>query len=274
MKLPVYTAGNGTPILMIHGIISDGSFFHDAAELLKEQYTVITYDRRGYGAGMADDIRDFSVRSQAEDAAEILKTYAKEPAWIFGNSAGGLVAIELCLHYPELVKGMILLEPSLAFDEESKELLGAWNRELNGYLEEKKIKKALRAFIRIVGESKKSGEQNTGRSATMEEMARTYKNLNNFMYGELNEVQRYFPDPARVKEIEVPVAVLISSEGADTLFARTSRNGAGLLGWTICKIPGNHNAVKDMPASSAQIIKKVLCDMENGTAGQDSGGIK
>ncbi len=258
MELPVITAGKGEPLLMIHGIISDGFFFYEAANILKEEYKVIRYDRRGYGDSKGKDITDFSVAAQAEDASEILKTYAGEPAWILGNSAGGLIAIELCLRYPELVKGLILLEPSLTFDEISRGMIREWNLELNGYRDEKKTKKALLAFARVTATA---GEK--GKVASMEELFRTYKNLDNFMHGELNDVQRYTPDFQDVKNIPVPVHLLISDLGADTLFGKTSRAGGEMLGWQIHTIHGYHNAIKDNPESSAELISQIIKEMKD-----------
>lgn len=258
MELPVITAGKGEPLLMIHGIISDGFFFYEAANILKEEYTVIRYDRRGYGDSNGEGIDDFSVAAQAKDASEILRTYAKEPAWILGNSAGGLIAIELCLRYPELVKGMILLEPSLIFDETSKGMMQEWNQELNLYRDTKKTKKALVAFARVTG-----NPGTGGKASSMEELFRTYRNLNNFMNGELNEVQRYYPDFQDVKKINVPVHIMISDHGTDTLFGRTSRTGAEMLGWKIHTVHGYHNAIKDHPESSAELIRQILKEMSD-----------
>lgn len=255
MILPVYIAGEGEPLLMIHGIISDGSFFRDTAERLKDAYRVISYDRRGYGADSYGG-EDYSVAAQAEDAADILRAYAMEPAWVVGNSAGGLIAMELCQRHPELVRGMILLEPSLSFDEESKTLIRAWNEELNSYVAQKKTKRALAAFARVTG---KSAAQQTGTS--LAEMKTVYKNLENFLHGELNEVQHYFPDLQQVKDIAVPVKIFITEQGKDTLFGITSRNGADALGWQVVSIPGYHNALKEEPDSSAEAIRQVLKEM-------------
>ena len=257
MKLPVYCTGAGEPLLMIHGIISDGSFFQNAAEYLKDQFYTIFYDRRGYGMHASEEkIRDFSVSAQAEDAAQILRDWADGPAWIFGNSAGGLIALELAQKYPDLVRGLLLLEPSLCYEESSAGALREWNRELNGYVQEKRIKKALPAFTRVVGAKDDKAEK-----TSLEELRRTYRNLSVFMYGELNEVQNYKPPEEKLKSLRAPVTVIITEDGKNSVFAVSSIESARILEWPVAYIPGYHNAVRDCPQEAAKRIKEIIWEM-------------
>ena len=259
MKLSVNKRGSGEPLLMIHGIISDGSFFDEAAKELAGSCSVITYDRRGYGNSEADEEgHDYTVASQAEDAAEILREYASEKAWIFGNSAGGLIGVELAIRHPELVRGLVLLEPSLIFDDESRAMMAAWNGELNNYVKENRIKQAMPAFSRMIDASSPERGRTPARSMTMAEMRMAYHNLTNFMYGELNEVQTYFPDLETVKSVAVPACILVSEDGTESMFAKTSLAGASYLGWPVKKVPGNHNAVREESSAFADKLKSIL----------------
>ena len=247
--------GKGEELLMIHGIISDSSFFAPAAEYLTDDFRVITYDRRGYGA--SEDGEDHSVFAQASDAARVLEEHSASPAWIVGNSAGGLIAVELALSRPELVRGLILVEPSLVFDEASRDLIAAWNAELNGYVRERRIKKALPAFSRVMGMPE--GHSTGG---TMEEMRRTLANLSAFMYGELNDIQSYRPALDTVKSISCPVRVLITRDGQKSIFAATSKAGAEALGWRTVLIPGYHNAARDLPREFSDALRGIIKEMK------------
>ena len=251
MDLNVNVRGSGEAVLMVHGIISDASFFDGAADVLKDKYKVIAYDRRGYGKN-EDTLQQFTVAAQAEDAANVIKMYSDGPAWVFGNSAGGLISIELALKFPELVKGLILLEPSLVYDDESVRLIEEWNRELNGYVESKKIKRALPAFSRVIG-----GEA-SAEKMTLEQMKQTYKNLTNFMYGELNEVQHYRPDIETVRGIKCPVKIFVTADGQDSIFAKTSVAGAKTVGWDIIEVPGRHNMAKEKATEFAGALDETI----------------
>ena len=256
MNLNSKAVGSGEELLMIHGIISDGSFFAQAADILKNKYRVIVYDRRGYGE--SDDGDDRSVEAQAKDAASVLEKHGASCAWILGNSAGGLIAAELALERPDLVKGLVLLEPSLVFDEASRALIAEWNSELNGYVREGRIKKALPAFSRVMGVP--AGKSSVG---SMEEMKRTYKNLSAFMHGELNDIQSYRPDEESMRALGVPVRVIVTEDGKDSIFASTSRAGAEILGWKTVSVPGYHNVIQDMPEQFCEKFDEIIGDMKN-----------
>lgn len=251
--VPYTTRGTGEPLLMIHGIMGDGSFFDEAAELLAARYCVLTYDRRGYGRCPKPEDGCYTVAAQAEDAAELLVATCDEPAWVFGNSAGGLIAVELALRHPDLVRGLVLLEPSLTVDAASRALVDAWNTELNGYVQAGRIKRALPAFARVVGDP--SGGRAAG---SMAELRQVMANLDNFMHGELNEVQHYEPSVESLRSLTVPVAVMVTKGGAEGLFGVTSLAGATALGWPVVYIDGYHNVARDDPARFATVLEDAL----------------
>lgn len=253
----VQIKGKGTPLLMVHGIISDSAFFENAGNILAADHQVITYDRRGYGKSNKETYSDYSVHAQAEDLADILRRNSCEPAWVVGNSAGGLISIEAALYAPELIKGMILIEPSLGYEAAEREKLLCWNKELNGYVREGRIKSALPAFSRVTGAAE------TGKKvASLKELKQTYQNLSAFMYGELNEVQRYLPPVERLRGLSMPVIVAVTEQGRESIFATSSESGARIVGWPVAVLPGYHNVAKDMPDEFAMRIKKIIAEYE------------
>ncbi len=257
MGLPVIECGTGPDILLIHGIISDKSFFEGLMDEMKSDYHLIAYDRRGYGD--SEKAEDYSIEAQADDAALVLKEYAKDRAWIVGNSAGGMVALSLFLRHPELVRGMMLMEPSLVFDPESEQLIRQWNTQLNDYVDQKRIKKALPAVAEVIGD--KSDAAPAGQSIA--DFKRTYKNLETFMLGELNDIQGFRPAPEEFKGTDVPIMVLISEEGRNSIFARTSLAGAEIMEWPVKYLTGYHNTLSRNPKDGAARLKSYISEMEN-----------
>ena len=65
MELSHTELGQGEDVLLIHGIISDKSFFEPLMEELKDHYHLIAYDRRGYGQNRFDPELDYSLTAQA-----------------------------------------------------------------------------------------------------------------------------------------------------------------------------------------------------------------
>ena len=260
MALNSKTEGSGEPLLLIHGIISDHTFFDGLSACLKGRYQTIVYDRRGYGAGNGQAYTDFSVAAQAEDAAEIIREYAGSSVWVFGNSAGGLIGLELLLRYPELVKGLIMMEPSLVFNERSRIALEAWNRELNEIRDSGRYKKALPAFSGMTGEKAVSGTSTNSTSA-LDEMKKTYSNLKTFLEGELNEVQNYRPTKDALQSIQKPISVAVTEEGKDYPFGFSSYDAANILGWDILWLPGKHQTVLTHTKETAELLDKKINEM-------------
>ncbi|MCD8013065.1 MAG: alpha/beta hydrolase [Lachnospiraceae bacterium] len=245
------TRGEGEPLLMIHGIISDSTFFSESADILGKSYQVITYDRRGYGKSREESYESFTVSEQAQDAADVLRALCTKPAWVVGYSTGGLIAIELALQFPELVRGLLLLEPSLGYDAENGKRLMEWNRELNQYVQEGRAKQALVAFTRVTGPN-----EDGKRKVSLLELQNVYRNLETFLHGELNEVQHYQPPVEDLRGIKAPVTVGVTEKGKDGIFATSSLSGANIIGWPVLWFPGNHNVGKDRPQEFADRVRE------------------
>lgn len=107
--LAVLTRGEGTPVLFIHGTAASawGTLAHRVAGFAR----AITYDRRGFGRSHGRPGSPLS--AHAADAIELLKAHAAAPAVLVGWSIGGVIALEVALREPALVRGLVLLEPPL-----------------------------------------------------------------------------------------------------------------------------------------------------------------
>ena len=106
--------GAGPPLLLIMGATGDGGHFDELADLLADEFTVITYDRRGNGRSpVPAGWRTTSAEEQADDAAALLDALEIGPAAVFGTSSGGTFALCLLVRHAENVRGAILHEPGL-----------------------------------------------------------------------------------------------------------------------------------------------------------------
>src|SRR5690349_15358034 len=101
--------GAGAPMLLIHGTGMNSDFWGPALLELAKQHCVLAYDRRGYSRSFAAPRRDY--HTDAEDAAALLQGLGRAPATVVGWSAGGIVALDLAIHHPDLVNGLVLYEP-------------------------------------------------------------------------------------------------------------------------------------------------------------------
>jgi pimeloyl-ACP methyl ester carboxylesterase len=106
--------GHGAASPADHGATGDDGHFDALADLLADEFTVVSYDRRGNGRSpVATGWQTTSPEEQADDAAALLAALGTGPAAVFGTSGGGVFALCLLVRHPELVRGLILHEPGL-----------------------------------------------------------------------------------------------------------------------------------------------------------------
>ncbi len=73
--------GAGPPVLLIMGATGDGGHFDKLADVLADEFTVITYDRRGNGRSpVPAGWQTTSAEEQADDAAALLDALGVGPA--------------------------------------------------------------------------------------------------------------------------------------------------------------------------------------------------
>src|SRR6476469_10441760 len=81
--------GAGPPVLLIMGATGDGGHFDALADVLADEFTVISYDRRGNGRSLAPaGWETTSPEEQADDAAGLLAVLLSSPAFVCGTSSG------------------------------------------------------------------------------------------------------------------------------------------------------------------------------------------
>jgi pimeloyl-ACP methyl ester carboxylesterase len=112
--LYVEVRGTGPVLLCISGGPTDAGMFTDLAGRLADRYTVVCYDQRGHSRSTLDsEPEDIPVALHADDAAAILEAVGKEPAYVYGNSGGATIGLDLVARHTDLVRTLIAHEPPL-----------------------------------------------------------------------------------------------------------------------------------------------------------------
>jgi 3-oxoadipate enol-lactonase len=110
IELDYERSGNpdGPPLLLIMGM--SGTALHwgePFLEPLRRDFDVIAYDHRGVGASQRLD-GPITIRELAEDAAGLLGALGLDSAHVMGISMGGMVAQELALRHPQMIRTVTL----------------------------------------------------------------------------------------------------------------------------------------------------------------------
>lgn len=114
VRLSVHRAGQGAPLILLHGFPQNHLCWERVAPALAEHFHVIIPDLRGYGASDAppDDAghRAYSKRRMAEDITGLMSALGIERAHLLGHDRGARVAYRLALDHPERVARLGIIE--------------------------------------------------------------------------------------------------------------------------------------------------------------------
>src|SRR5215468_9805082 len=106
-------SGSGPAIILVGGAFCDRNFAGDLPALLDDEYTVITYDRRGRGD--STDTQPYEVAREIEDI-QALADAAGGTSHLFGVSSGAILALEAASSGMPVGK-LVLVEPPYSVDE-------------------------------------------------------------------------------------------------------------------------------------------------------------
>jgi pimeloyl-ACP methyl ester carboxylesterase len=104
-------AGQGTPLLMLHGFMGQSACWIPLMEQLQTEFRCISLDLLGFGASSKPVIR-YDIAKEVEFVRCVMESLELESFYIIGHSFGGWVASAYALQYPESVKGLILAAPA------------------------------------------------------------------------------------------------------------------------------------------------------------------
>ena len=113
-RIHLATAGQGPPLLLLHGHPQTHLTWHKVAPALAERFTVVAPDLRGYGdsakpEGGPNHIA-YSKRAMAADQLAVMRALGHERFAVVGHDRGGRVAHRLALDHPDAVSKIAVLD--------------------------------------------------------------------------------------------------------------------------------------------------------------------
>jgi haloacetate dehalogenase len=106
-------AGDGPPVLLLHGFPETHYCWHRVAPALAEDHTVVLCDLKGYGesrSGPGGELGEgYSNRERAAELVELMKRLGYERFSVVGHDRGGRVAYRMALDHPDAVERLGVL---------------------------------------------------------------------------------------------------------------------------------------------------------------------
>ncbi|MGH3009775.1 MAG: alpha/beta fold hydrolase [Gaiellaceae bacterium] len=109
-RLWYYEAGDGTPLLLLHGGLGDSELWEPVVPFLSERFRTIRTDLRFFGRSTGPA----APWSWQDDVIGVLDELGIDRVALVGLSLGGRVAIDVALAHPERLSALALVAPGLA----------------------------------------------------------------------------------------------------------------------------------------------------------------
>ncbi|HST00001.1 MAG TPA: alpha/beta hydrolase [Terriglobales bacterium] len=247
--------GQGQPLLMIAGGGGDAGFFSIAANILSDEYKVITYDRRGNSRSTRNIPQNFEISQQSRDAVAVLKAAGETSAFVFGNSGGAVIALDMAMTQPQAVQAAIVHEPPITpVHPDAKK----WKRFFaNVYW----LGLVFGAQIAMLKFALPSGIPTSAyRSVPNDVTTRMGKNHDFFVKHEMLPFSNYHPDIEAIKRNGVKIFMAAGQMTLDKhkFYGETALILADLLDGEMVVFPGNHLSYLDRPDQWAAVLRRVL----------------
>ncbi len=118
LSVHVKTMGQGEPVfVLLHGFGASLYSWHAVMEPLSRLGRVIAFDRPAFGLTERplawEGQNPYSPEAQAAMVLGLLDHFGVQQAILMGNSAGGTIAMQVALAYPERVPALILVDPAV-----------------------------------------------------------------------------------------------------------------------------------------------------------------
>lgn len=104
------TLGEGTPLIILHGLFGSSDNWLTLGKRFAENYKVYLVDQRNHGQSFHSDV--FTYQAMAKDLDAFMLDQGIGKAHIIGHSMGGKTAMEFAITYPSKIKKLVIADIS------------------------------------------------------------------------------------------------------------------------------------------------------------------
>jgi pimeloyl-ACP methyl ester carboxylesterase len=250
ISLAVWVDGSGPPLVMVHGSIADHTTFDPFVEVLRDDMTTFSMDRRGFGA--SGDAPGYSIERDFDDVAAVVDAVAARtggPVALWGHSYGancamGGAALTNDVHH------VVLYEPSLGLTYPAGSIEAIEDAVAAGDMDAA-IVAVLVGILEMTDEeidSLRSSPLWPARLAAAPTVPRECRVEDGWVY-----------EPGQFDGITAPALLLAGSESLPALTKATHEAAAAISGARIRVLDGHaHFAHKTDPAMVSAIIQQFV----------------
>ena len=196
------TGGNKPPLILLHGLMTNGACWTGLAHSLEKEYDVIMPDARGHGKSSVPDF-GYRYEDHADDVAGLINALRLPPPILLGHSMGGMTAAVAASRKPNLLRGLILADPAFLSPKVQREV-----RDSDVADQHRKILKM--SFDEVVAEARARHPKRSLETLELFARARLQTSMSAF-----DVLTPPNPDYKQlVSEIDVPILLVFGDKGA------------------------------------------------------------
>ena len=115
LRIHYITAGQGEPLLLLHGTPKSHYYWYRIVPLLTEHFTIVAPDLRGFGYSDKPPASDgYDCATNAEDVADLMSQLGHEQFFLHGEDRGAEFAYATAAMFPHRVKALSFCEMMLS----------------------------------------------------------------------------------------------------------------------------------------------------------------
>ena len=255
--------GSGPMLLILQGGAGNADGAEDLANLLAEDFTVVTYDRRGLSRSTPIQAERYEIAAHAADAARLIAALSDKPAFVFGSSIGALIGLELATHHGAHVRTLIAHEPPVLRLLEGVEHEEALRRhtEVLETFQRDGIPVAMKLMVALSGVDIDDREPEVPAPALAADpkvAAQRFTDIQHFLTWDVPAVTRYQPDIAALNAAGSRIVPAVGSTSPATMPYRCATALAAVLGVRVAEFPGGHSGYILRPKAFAAKLNALL----------------
>lgn len=108
------------PGLSIKSVMGSKDIIEKNNSMMNDDFTTYVFDRR---KNITDD---YSIMDMADDTAVVMKELGLDSVYLFGASQGGMIALDIAIRYPEIVKKVVLGSTSAHVKPDQRKVIDRW----------------------------------------------------------------------------------------------------------------------------------------------------
>jgi pimeloyl-ACP methyl ester carboxylesterase len=251
IKLYHEVRGSGPALLLVSSRGGDAGQWMRVAPTLAEEFTVVTYDRRGHSRSpRPDGWTATSVAEHAEDAAALLRALDLVPAVVVGHSSGASITCSLVADQPEVVRHAVIYEaPLLAVVPGGQEIVAGARAATQQAMAEDGPRRAMEVFMR--------GDVGDEVSIDPTVHERMLDNGAVFFQLELPAFSTFVPDREAMRASGVPLTVVVGEGNRDTWFEAAAAWLAEGTEAERHELPGRHAGFWSHPEEFVELVRRI-----------------